>query len=400
MHATLYIIMNKIITIILSLLVLIIIPSCGLDEPENRPGHTRRTVLIYAVASNNLQHDLVSDKAEMVMAAPDVAGLGSDVRVLLYSVPSQKATEATLSELTKSKSGIWEFSDIRTYSRDVFSTDPGRISEVIGDVAELSPSDSYGLVFWSHGTGWIPNFSDHQVPEPSGLKKSYGMDKYGDATDYCDIDELASAIPDDMFDYIWFDLCYMMGIEVAYELRNKCDYVAGYPTEDWSQGMNYESTLPMLAAVKPDLAGAAASFFDYYNSRNMAVTVTVASTSGLERLADAAAALYASGRRPLSPDGMQNYSRLRTGLYDFGQFTKAWGDSDSPEDAVRIDVFEKALDDVVVFAACSEKDFNGRYAFDPEEYSGFSCHFPGSAGVAVEKYYSSCLDWPKATGLH
>ena len=392
--------MNKILTLLLILSLMAGMVSCDESPYEPTPENTKskRTLLIYAVASNNLQSYLVDDCKEMLRAAPEVDGLGSDVRVVLYSVPSQSAVAATLSELTIDSDGTWSFTPVRTYDRNVFSTDPERMRSVFDDTRELFPSERYGLILWSHGTGWMPNFTDHQVPAPSDVKKSYGMDKYQGVTDYCDLDELAEAIPDRMFDYVWFDLCYMMGIEVAYQLRGKCDYIAGYPTEDWSMGMNYDTTLPMLASPEADLIGAARAFYDYYDKNNFPVTVTVAKTDGMERLAAAAAAVYASGEKPESTFGLQNYSRLRTGLYDFGQFTKKYLEGNAPiaDTDKLLSEFTAALDEVVLFGACTEQDFyRNPKGFDPELYSGFSCHFPGTTSLADEEYYSS-LDWPLA----
>ena len=360
--------MNRYLTLLLAITLVFLLPSCG-EKDAPRPSAAKRTVLIYAVASNNLSGDLVSDRNEMIQAAPAVAGLGSDVRVLLYSVASQSATEATLAELSQDPSGSWSFVPVKSYGRDVFSTDPERMREVFADLRSEAPAEKYGLILWSHGTGWIPNFSSHQVPE--GMKKSYGMDKYLGVTDYCDLDELASAIPDRMFDYIWFDLCYMMGVEVVYQLRDKCDYIAGYPTEDWSMGMNYDTTLPKLAAVSPDLVGAGQAFYDYYDRQDMAVTVTVMKTDGLERLAEAAAAIYAHGKTPSSASGLMNYSRLKIPMYDFGQFTKKFLDpSDSQAEALRAE-FESAIDDMTLFAGCATRNFNGTQgAFDRSKYSG------------------------------
>ncbi|MDE6512204.1 MAG: hypothetical protein K2L00_08980, partial [Muribaculaceae bacterium] len=140
------------------------------------------------------------------------------------------------------------------------------------------------------------------------------------------------------------------------------------------------------------------AFFDYYSDSNMAVTVTVVRTEGLQRLARAAKEIYAYGSKPANSYGLMNYSRLRTGLYDFGQFSKKWLDSPSmksdPEAQRLLTEFDSALADMTVFAGCSTKNFNGTEgAFVPEEYSGFSCYFPGSADSATETYYST-LDWP------
>lgn len=387
--------MNRLLSLLFAISILCVLPSCREknDEPLLKTG-VKRTVLIYAVASNNLSRDLVSDKQEMIQAAPDVKGLGADVRVLLYCVPSQSAEAATLSELScDTLSGLWEFKELKSYDRNTFSTDPARMQEVFSDLREFAPSDNYGLILWSHGTGWIPNFSDHQVPE--GMQKSFGLDKYRNVSDYCDIDELASVIPDRMFDYIWFDLCYMMGVEVAYQLRNKCDYIAGYPTEDWSTGMNYETTLPMLASAIPDLAGAGKAFYDFYTAKKLAVTVTVMKTDGLDRLAEAAADIYAYGSRPASAQGLMNYSRLSTPLYDFGQFTKKYLDSDDPEAQRLQAALCAALDDMTLYAGCSTKDFNYKEgAFDPGQYSGLSCYFPETANAKLDDYYRS-LDWAR-----
>lgn len=382
--------MNRLIYILLTSVIFLLLPSCGDDTPKPAKEKSR-TVLIYAVASNNLDSYLQKDIDEMIAVAPEMSGLGSSSRVLLYSVRSKSADEATLAELLPTPSGEWEFQDIKSYSRNTFSTDPARMREVYSDVRSFAPSDTYGLVMWSHGTGWFPDFSSH---ETSRMQRSFGWDTYQGVTDKCDIEELADAVPDRMFDYIWFDACYMMGIEVVYQLRDKCDFIAGYPTEDWSPGMNYETTLPMLAAYDADLEGAAKAFFDYYNNANMAVTVSLIATTGLDRLADAAAAAYAAGARPEDASGLQDYGRSPyRGLYDFGQFTRAYAGNSHDI----ISTFDDALDDILVFGGCSTKDFNGKEgAFDPEQYSGLSCHFPDTSDAEKEEYFRT-LDWVKAT---
>lgn len=390
--------MRRLRFIILSCLALLTLAAChSSDEPVPEPARARRTLLVYAVASNNLSSFLQDDLREMTAAAPVVSGLGRDVRLLLYSVAAPNDTEATLKELIKGNDGKWKFETLKSYDRNTYSTDPARMREVFADVPRFAEADRYGLVFWSHGTSWLPNFSDHGAAE--GPKRSFGQDKYNGVSDYCDIDELAAAVPDRMFDYIWFDLCYMMGIETAYQLRDKCDWIAGYPTEDWADGMNYDSTLPLLLAPQPDLVGAASSFFNYYNDAGHAVTVTVAKTEPLYRLADAAAAIYAAGSRPLSATGIQNYSRLSgrdRGFYDFGQLSERYLDGVPSEVAAPLlENFKKALQETVVYGACSKVDFNGNPNFDPAAYSGFSSHFPGSASGKTEEYYHS-LDWPRA----
>lgn len=389
------------LTILASILMAIITACDEHDEPTPPPAPDKtpqRTVLIYAIGSNNLDVYLRYDKKEMISAAPSVEGLGSSVRVLLYEVPSASSTTARLCELDKDDSGEWDFREVKQYDRDTYSTDPERMKEVFSDVKATAPAPAYGLVMWSHSTGWKPDFDDHDT---SGIKKSFGVDTWQGETDHCDIIEFADAIPDGMFDYIWFDCCYMMQIEVAYQLRGKCDYIGGYPTEDWADGMNYDETLPLLASAEPDLVGVAQKFFDYYDSRGEAATVTVARTAGLEALAETSRALYVPIRTlDLSlKTGFQNYSRLRSapGMYDFGQYSLKYAEYINGIPAYELPAdFRAALAETVVWGKCTSADFNGNPSgFDPDIYSGFSCHFLGSGTYAQEEYYRS-LDWYKA----
>lgn len=119
--------MNRFLTGIIVLVALLAAAACDRSKDEPASSHPSRTLLIYAVASNNLSTYLEKDVQEMIEAAPDVAGLGKDVRVLLYSVASKNATEATLTELTREGGGSYSFKTIKTYDRNRFSTDPERM---------------------------------------------------------------------------------------------------------------------------------------------------------------------------------------------------------------------------------------------------------------------------------
>lgn len=42
------------------------------------------------------------------------------------------------------------------------------------------------------------------------------------------------------FDFIMFDACFMQSVEVAYELRDCCDYYIGFPAENPGPGAAYD----------------------------------------------------------------------------------------------------------------------------------------------------------------
>ena len=396
---------NYIITF-LSIILSLCVVSCGKskkDEPDQPVGKkNKQTVLLYAVASNNLYSNLIDDKEEILTA---VNGMNLDgLSMLVYEVT--RNGDPTLSEVVKGEDGNCEYKVIKTYDKSLYSTDPARITEVINDAVDAREAESYGLILWSHGTGIDPSFSTHGTKSSDStvaylpLMHSFGSDNDKDKNssyyDEIDIDELADAIPDDLFSFIWFDACYMSGIETMYELREKCEYFVGYPTEVFTPGMPYQLTLPYILKEEPDLVGAAKAFFNFYAeypSPSMQVaTVAVVNMDEIEGVADYCKAAY-NNDVVVSANGLLCYTRGRIGpFYDFGQYTesRAAGDESAPS----IDAFRSAMGKFVVWSAATPSDFNYR-PINKENYSGISCFlYNPSFSTDKMKYYRT-LDWYK-----
>lgn len=374
----------------------IMLSSCGDDSP-NTPEikeEANTTVLLYAVASNNLYSNLVDDKKEIIYAANqmDMKGL----RMLVYQVTPYD--EPSLQELQRTDSGEYDFVTIKEYSKDLYSTDPKRISEVINDVRTGYTSNLYGLVLWSHGTGIDPFNSTRSSDEGSHpMLHSFGSDRDNDKdpkySDQINIDDLADAIPDNMFNFIWFDACYMSGIETIYELRDKCRYFVGYPTEVFTPGMPYDLTLPYFLSETPNLTGGAEAFFNYYanySSSSMRVaTVCVVDMGKIEPVADYCRSAYADTTAP-SASGLLKYTRGSIGpFYDFGQYTKEMASNNNA--APDVMEFEAVMDDMILYSAATDKDFNYNL-IEPENFSGISCHIFVDDGSSKAEYYKT-LDW-------
>lgn len=372
--------------------------ACGDHSPDapKIKEDAKTTVLLYAVASNNLYGNLVDDKEEIIAAASnmDMSGL----EMFVYQVTPYD--EPSLLQLKSNAEGEYDFVTVKEYSRDLYSTDPIRIAEVINDVKTGYKSNLYGLVLWSHGTGLDPFNSTRSSEDGSHpMLHSFGSDRNPDKdTSYSDqinIDELADAIPDNMFNFIWFDACYMSGIETIYELRNKCRYFVGYPTEVFTPGMPYDRTLPYFLAETPDLVGGAEAFFNYYanySSSSMRVaTVCVVDMDKLEPVADYCRLAYSGAPVPVT-SGLLKYTRGSIGpFYDFGQFTKAMASNNI--DAPDVTDFENALGDLILYSAATEKDFNYN-PIEPDKFSGISCHIYVDDGGGKAKFYET-LDWYK-----
>ena len=374
---------------------------CGCDEKEAPDLPTDKTsgkdcaVLLYAVASNNLASSLFSDLSEIKTAASEIDLKANSFYVYFLT---NKETPA-LYKLTRDHDGSADFTytQIKDYDRSRFSTDPRRIAEVIGEFKSLSDkAATHGIIFWSHGTGWTPDFSTHEpsADSDSGVtsnqKRSFGWDQLSDDIDHCDIIELADAIPADLFDFIWFDCCYMSGIELAYQLRDKTRWLVAYPTEVWSDGMPYDLTLPMILRRKPDLTGAAEAFASYYLDKEMAVTIGVCDLDKIEKVAELAEKCVKGVRPPRY--SFHNFGRSGIGpFFDFGDYTRQWGAGYDGEWSVAD--FDAALDCLVVYKAASAKDFSGKN-IDPEKFSGLTVHYFDDLWDDPSNYYMQ-LDWFK-----
>ncbi len=365
--------------------------SCRHDDPAPPSDYpSDRTLLIYAVASNNLYYNFQLDSVEILkgVSAIDMSRLD----LVLYWVTPKG--DAVLKKIEKNEKGEAQFTEVKRYDRNTFSTDPRRITEVISDLKRYCPAESYDMVMCSHGTGWTPSFKDHTRSEISPARvamHSFGSDRYDGVSDEIDIHELAQAIPDKTFGYIWFDACYMSGIEVIYQFRNKSDYFVGYPTEVWGDGMPYDRTLPYMLRKQPDLKGAADEFFGYYASSNSAATIVVTDNSKIEPLADVCRSIY-TATLDYEVDGarLQKYSRKPHGpFYELKDYTLAKAyplNFDFRE-------FEKALDEFIVTKSCSDYDFNGRVKFNKEIFTGLSCHLYDPESTDENEEYYRTLDW-------
>ncbi len=393
----------------LLILPLLFLLSCVNHEPEPSPEpgpspienpkfkHTKRTLLIYAVASNNLYPDWLNDQNEILLGAQRVARMNKDVRIVVYSV-LPKAEEATLSVIEKQKDK-WELRDVKKYDRETFSTDPRRMSEVFSDVRTTFPSDNYGLVLWSHATGWTPAFPDHVVAAPKTIMKSYGQDQISvegpegkpvTISDQCEITELASAIPDGMFDFVWFDCCYMGAAEVAYEISPKIPMMVAYPSEVWSEGLPYDLVLPFIASEKPDLIGGARKVAEYFSNKGSSYTIGVydLTAEAFREMPKHFAELINANPEILTLSPVQKYSRSSFGpFYDFRDLYRKMAEPINGSIVDIMEALESDLTSTVKYGSCSDRDFNG-YSWDQNVYCGLSVRIPGSSNENYENFYA------------
>lgn len=334
-------------SIIFAVFALSAITSCKDDSGKNEPQipEAERTVLVYMVATNNLgSQGYDDDDIEEMLAGIRSADTG-DFRWLVYQAKSDHS-DPELFELTK---GIKQ--PLRTYTDGRASVEGARMDQVLTDVATLAPAKSYGLVLWSHASGWLEDgIDDSFAAEPGISTLSFGSD-FGSKMN---VTTLARVLGRHNFEYVYFDACYMATVEVAYELRHAVKYIVGSPSELPAAGMPYDQNVSALIAAAPDgLVQAATNTFNYYNGQkapdDRTCTISVIRTSALDGLAVATRDIYAATPLPHPGTKVTNYRGYSRQGYsiDFGEYVDAL----AADATVSSTAFDKALADAVLYSA-------------------------------------------------
>lgn len=386
------------------------------DEPKEET-RVERVVMLYAVNHNNLSKDFIVNRDQIAAIVENVA-TDAD-RVLIYNY-TDASTPAAMFELLAKKGGGYELKEVKQYGvaytqdKTPHSVSFARMKEVIGDMIARYPDAERTLYFWGHGLGPINPSKYTTAPVNSAPVEealtgaelySFGGEYYPDpvrptinAMQYMDIDSLAMAIPDGKLKTIWFDCCYMGNVEVAYQLRHKCRWMVGYPTEIMGEGLPYNLVLPDVAAAKQNLPAAARSLYDYYNNQNTPVTVGVYDMEQIEQVASMARNVMAESTVKPTTTGLQNYSRMSLRYYDFGQLVQEYIRLNNAENTARRDAmlseWSKVMKQFVVYSATSSRDFNGM-PIDPAKFSGVSCYYYQNAATQRDAYYRR-LDFCKS----
>jgi hypothetical protein len=268
---------------------------------------------------------------------------------------------------------------IKTY-QEFNSADPANMNKLFGEIAEMYPSESYGLILWSHGTSWLP----------AGVQlKSFVMD----GNRQMNITELAEALPLH-FSFILFDACLMGAVEVAYELRDKTDYIIASSTETIDSGFPYDEIVPELINPSINLRSVAQKYFDYYNEMEgdyRSATVTLIDTRELENLASLTAKIISENEiaEDFERTKIQRLDRYEEQYtFDFADFI------DKAFPSANKSALVTQLGKTVLYKAHTPAFMN---EYQIETYCGLSCYIPLSGRVDLNAYYKS-LQWYDDSG--
>lgn len=332
--------MNKSLLILIGLMLSAFCVACHSgDEPDIPKSETHRSVLVYMIASNNLVSYSQMDLSEMKKAVE--AGSLNGGRLLVYIV--NKTDTPTLYEMTETG----ELELVKEYDSEISSVSMSRMEQVINDFKAMAPANDYGLVLWSHGSGWLVD----GIEQPDAVTDSHPVApaSFGqDNGSKMNVSALASVLNGKEFSFIYFDCCYMGSVEVLYELRHCADYIVSSPSELPVYGMDYSLNVPCFFSREADLAKAAKNTYEYYDKQSdpswRTCTISVVKTSALDDLAKASAAIFAAA--PWPAESVYEPQKYMTGTcyhYDFLDYFK-----DITVDPQLLSNFKEALSAAVI----------------------------------------------------
>lgn len=393
---------------IISLLCLLaFFTACSNDDPMPKPEpptQGTRTVLVYIAGENSLAGLVQADINEMKKG---MANVDVTYNNLLVYIDDRSTPRLIL--LTKDQNQNVTEETVAEYSEQN-SLDVAVMKNIFATAFSKYPAESYGLVLWSHGEGWIPVASTKSSSRWWGVDN--GANSSSNAGAKMDINELHEALQSTHhFKYILFDSCFMEAVEIAYELRDCCDYLIGSPTEIPGPGAPYDYVVPALFDRDDAAMSIAKNYFEpyeaTYNGGNdnsntnwtAGVSIAVLKSSELENLAAATAKVlpkYIQNKENPYYSGVICYDNRSSKYYhDLERFIHSLtrGNSDYT-------TWKAAFDKAMIYWNTTATNFSafgsGKITMDPDA-GGLSTFIPRSTQTDLLDFYHT-LEWYTAAG--
>lgn len=382
-----------------------------------------QVMILYSAGFNSLCAALEDDVNDMKSGYLPLVGSMSKA-VLVYSrrlSETGRYTDRTPSYLIRLSVDGWGkvVSDtLKTWPETDEAVSASTMTDVLETVKGLYPHASYGMVFSSHGSGWLPSgyYSTGKItagtaglqavpyidPNSDGSMprvKSIGIDNITSRNTYeMEIETFAQALPM-KFDYIIIDACLMGCIEVAYALKDKCDKLVFSQAEVLEDGLCDYTTLTqrVLRPVVPDLYNLCEDSYRHYKNQNdpvyRSLTISMIDCTRLDGLAASCKSLFSKYRKQISlvnAANVQGYFRARKHwFYDLTDILRQSGIPDADMAG-----YNKAMSDCVLYNAATDTFIN----FDIRTHCGLSMYLPADGNSELDEFYKT-LSWNKASGL-
>lgn len=361
--------------------------ACRRDPaPEPEPARASRTVIAYLCGDNNLSAE-VDIKIMALRQGMERIG-ATDANLIVYA-DYRDAMPELIRITCEGRTTLKRYAEINSAS-------PGNFRGVLEAIIDKYPADSYGLICFSHASGWLPQGALND-PEGFGRVRPAGTRSiFEDSGREMSLPDFAGALPlpgGRKFDFIVLEACFMAGVEVAYELKDKTAYIVASAAEMLSDGFVdvYPQGLSLLMQPEPDLRGFAQSYFQVWNAKSGAyrsATVSVVNTAHLDELAAAVHAIYAAAT-DVDVASVQHFDRYSYHL--FFDLSDVVGKLASP---VQNALFDAALNKVVEYEAATPLFMSGEsYSFPIGRHCGLTTYIEQAGFPDLNEYYMT-LEWP------
>ncbi|MCF2737896.1 clostripain-related cysteine peptidase [Bacteroides caecigallinarum] len=411
--------MKKILFLLLSVFVF---TACSDEIPEEKiPVKSGRTILAYLISNNgtspnssgNLDFNLKQNLVDMYsglaqskdscvllvyyrpyvndadgLEGPTILKYSSDGNGNINGHSSLRGGDLNARRVIQESDGISCFKEEQNH----ISTSPETMRRILNLMVDMCPSQSYGLVFGSHGTSWMPG-------------NTVSGRSFGDDAGYnINIPEMSDVL-DDVFgekqlDFILFDACMMATAEVCYEFKDVTDYLIGAVVETHVYGHPYDKVLPKLYQKDVPYDEVCDDYIDYSRQLGAWGTCAAVDCSKMDDLAEWVGAnleVYSDKFASLDKDAIQQYgvSSFKYFSFDIVDCFKNLNDGDTPEG------LENVINKVVV-----AKDAlygiqypivgNSLYTIDEDRFCGIGMYLPNMVSKSSWNSYYKNLSWYKA----
>ena len=369
---------------------------------------SRRVMVMISAGYNSLSGYLSEDLKDLESGyLPEGTYFNADVLLVLARLPKSAGDYASpsapvLYRLWANRSGEVQRDTIQVWGGDTQLCTRETIHEALSTTQKKYPAQSYGVVFSSHGSGWLPPgyYTDPSKFEPSSGSlwslRSIGQDKTPSGGTEMDLNDFADAIPMHL-DYCLIDACLSGCVEVAHALKGKADIVGFSPTEVLADGFDYKNITTHLFAKPLDPVEVCREYFAYYNAQsgsNRSATITAVDTRKMDALEAVCKELFEAYRpilKTMSGGNVQGYFRYdRHYFYDLRDILVQAGISE--QEKTRLDA---ALSQFIVYQAATDYFLS----IPLTRVCGLSMYLPSMGSTYLNNYYKEHVSWNQATEL-
>ena len=401
----------------------VVFTACSDEIPEEKiPVKSGRTVLAYLISNNrsgnldkNLKQNLVdmySGLAETTdtctllvyyrpyendadgLEGPTILKYNSDGNGNINGRPSLTGGDLNAGRVIQESDGISCFKEEQNHT----STSPETMKRILGLMVNMSPSQSYGLVFGSHGTSWMPG-------------NTVSGRSFGDDAGYnINIPEMADVLVDvfsgKQLDFILFDACMMATAEVCYEFKDVTDYLIGAVVETHVYGHPYDIVLPKLYEKDVPYGDICKYYIDYSRQLGAWGTCAAVDCGKMDELAEWVGAnleVYSDKFDSFDKDDVQQYGvndewrNFKYFSFDVVDCFNNLNEGNTPEG------LEDIMNRVVVakdalYGVQYSIVGNSLYTIDEDRFCGIGMYLPNVVSKPSWNSYYKTLSWYEAVG--